>query len=113
MIRVRKYYTRLKMIKATDDIFYVYLLKCRDNSFYTGYTKDPIKRLEKHNMGLGAKYTRSRLPVKYVFLRAFDNKVSAMSAEKMIKNLKRMDKLSLIAGELEIFWSKIKREEKK
>lgn len=92
-----------------ESISYVYILKCGDNSFYTGYTNDPIRRLSAHNKGKGAKYTRNRLPVCYVFLRAFRSKSSAMSAEKRIKNLKRDDKIILMAGGLEDFWQDIKR----
>jgi len=43
--------------------WYVYMVRCRDNSLYTGYTDDPERRLAVHNAGKGAKYTKSRLPV--------------------------------------------------
>lgn len=96
-------------MRNNESIFYVYILICGDNSLYTGYTNDPVKRLSVHNKGKGAKYTRNRLPVSYVFLRAFTSKISAMSAEKRIKNLRRADKLRLMAGEFEDFWKSVKR----
>jgi len=82
-------------IKRTGK-FYVYILKCRDNSFYTGYTNDLSARLERHNQGLASKYTRSKLPVVIVWKKAYKSKGAAMSAEAKIKQLTRAQKVKLI-----------------
>ncbi len=75
---------------------YTYLLRCRDNSLYCGWTNDIKKRLANHNAGKGAKYTKSRLPVTLVYLEAFDSKREAMSREAAIKQLSRKQKEALI-----------------
>lgn len=71
---------------------YVYILRCSDNSLYTGYTTDLKKRIKLHNEKKASKYTRTRTPVKYVFTREFYNKNTAMSYEKKIKLLKKKKK---------------------
>ncbi len=65
---------------------YVYILKCADGTFYTGYTTDPRKRLEMHNAGKGAKYTRSRRPCMLVYTESFEDKRAAQSREWHIKH---------------------------
>lgn len=82
-------------------MFYVYILRCRDGSLYTGYTDDLNKRLSKHSQGLGAKYTRSRLPVVLVYSEEYADKREAMSREKYIQRLTRSKKLALIGGKSE------------
>lgn len=77
---------------------YVYILKCRDHSFYTGWTNNLKKRIEKHNLGLGAKYTRSRRPVELVYFETFENKTDALKREYQIKQLTRKQKEKLIEG---------------
>ena len=79
-------------------MFYVYILKCSDNTLYTGYTVDLIKRINTHNKGLGAKYTRGRLPVKLVYQEIFTSKSEAMKREISIKKLSRSEKIRLIAN---------------
>ena len=79
--------------------FYVYMLRCSDGTFYTGYTTDVRKRVETHNAGKGAKYTRSRLPCKLVWASAFDSKSDAMRREYAIKQLTRQQKINLINKE--------------
>ena len=71
---------------------YMYVVECRDGSYYTGYTTDIKKRLAVHNSGKGAKYTRSRLPVKLIYAEGFENKEAAMSAEALLKRKKRPQK---------------------
>ena len=56
---------------------YTYILKCKDETLYTGWTNDIEKRLEAHNAGKGAKYTRSRRPVELVYLEQFETKEEA------------------------------------
>lgn len=73
-----------------------YILKCSDNSLYTGWTNDIKDRLKMHNEGKGAKYTRGRGPVELVYLEEFDTKQEAMSKEAKIKRLTRKEKLLLI-----------------
>ncbi|MGM0414566.1 MAG: GIY-YIG nuclease family protein [Bacillota bacterium] len=75
---------------------YVYIVKCTDDSLYTGYTNDPPRRIAEHNSGTGAKYTRGRGPVKLVYLEEFSNKSEAMKREYEIKQLSRPEKLELI-----------------
>ena len=82
---------------ADNEKHYIYILKCADNSLYTGYTNDLEKRLKAHNEGTGAKYTKARLPVEMVYHEEFDDKKAAMSREWYIKHrLSRDEKLSLI-----------------
>ena len=73
-----------------------YILKCNDNSLYTGWTNDITHRLKMHNEGKGAKYTRGRGPVELVYLEEFEKKQEAMSREAKIKRLTRKEKLLLI-----------------
>ena len=75
---------------------YTYILRCQDDTLYTGGTTDLVKRVETHNLGKGAKYTRTRLPVELVYYEAFASKEEAMSREWHIKQLSRKDKLRLI-----------------
>ena len=72
-----------------------YILKCNDNSLYTGWTNDITHRLKMHNEGKGAKYTRGRGPVELVYLEEFETKQEAMSREAKIKRLSRKQKLLL------------------
>lgn len=76
--------------------WYVYMLRCRDNSLYTGYTNDPQRRLAVHNAGNGAKYTRSRLPVTLVYQEEFADKTEAQKREWAIKQLTKPQKEALI-----------------
>ena len=76
--------------------WYVYMLRCRDGSLYTGYTDDPTRRLATHNAGKGAKYTRSRLPVVKVYEECFADKSEALRREAAIKRLKKAQKEALL-----------------
>lgn len=75
---------------------YMYVLECADGSLYTGYTTDLDKRLATHNAGKGAKYTKSRLPVKLLYHETFNYKNAAMSAEAKFKRKTRQEKLDYI-----------------
>ena len=75
---------------------YVYILKCRDGTLYTGWTTDLDKRLKTHNSGNGAKYTRARLPVTLVYSEEYEEKTDALKREAAIKKLTRSQKLKLI-----------------
>lgn len=75
---------------------YTYLLKCADGSLYCGWTNQLDKRVEVHNMGKGAKYTRGRLPVELVYYEEFETKESAMKREAAIKRMTRQEKKNLL-----------------
>lgn len=79
--------------------WYVYILRCRDGSLYTGCTNDILHRLKVHQEGKGAKYTRSRLPVELVYCEDATDKSQALRREAAIKGLSRREKLALIADE--------------
>lgn len=67
---------------------YVYVFKCNDRSYYTGYTKDFKNRIKEHKQG-NVKYTKSRLPVKLVFLKEFKKHNNALLFEKKVKSWKK------------------------
>lgn len=75
---------------------YIYILLCRDNTLYTGWTNDLEARINSHNAGTGAKYTRARLPVKLIYCERFNTKSEALKREIEIKKLNRTKKLELI-----------------
>lgn len=72
--------------------YYFYVLECADGTFYGGYAANVQKRLAVHNSGKGAKYTRSRRPVKLIYFEAFETKSEAMRAEYKFKQLTRKEK---------------------
>lgn len=78
--------------------WYVYMLRCRDNSLYTGYTNDVKRRETVHNTGKGAKYTKSRLPVKLVYVEPCEDKSQALKRECAVKRLTKAQKELLISG---------------
>ena len=79
---------------------YVYLLRCADGSLYCGWTKDLKSRVDAHNEGKGAKYTRSRRPVVLVYSEAYEDLHDTLSREWHIKQLPKAKKEALIlAGE--------------
>lgn len=78
-------------------IWVVYILECADGTLYTGATNDLQARLEQHNRGRGAKYTRSRLPVAVVYVESARERGAALRRERAIKQLTRSAKLRLIA----------------
>lgn len=77
-------------------MYYVYLLKCCDNSLYCGCTNDLEKRLKAHNSGTGAKYTKPRRPVVLAYFEETNTKSDALRREAAIKKLTRQEKLELI-----------------
>ena len=76
--------------------WFVYMLRCRDGSLYTGYTDDIERRFAVHQSGKGAKYMRSRLPVELVYQESLPDKSAALKREAAIKKLSRQQKLQLI-----------------
>ena len=86
----------LWMSKACE-IWYVYMVRCNDGTLYTGITNDLVKRVEAHNFGRdGARYTRSRRPVKLVYSQEVESKSAAAKLEYQFKRLPRSKKKKLI-----------------
>ena len=77
---------------------YTYVLRCADDTLYCGWTNDLTARLAAHNSGKGAKYTKTRRPVKLVYYEEHETKNEAMSREYAIKQLTRREKERLIKG---------------
>lgn len=75
---------------------FVYMLRCKDGSLYTGWTNDLEHRLAMHNSGRGAKYTRGRGPVELVYSEELPDKEAALRRECAIKKLRREQKLALL-----------------
>lgn len=79
---------------------YVYILRCKDDSLYTGWTNDLEKRLLKHNSGKGAKYTRGRGPMTLVYSEELASKEAALQREFEIKKMTKAAKIALIEQHL-------------
>lgn len=75
--------------------YFCYILECSDGTYYTGWTTDPGRRLRQHNAGRGARYTRSRRPVRLVYVEVCADRASAMKRERGIKSLPRSQKEKL------------------
>lgn len=75
---------------------YTYIVQCSDGTLYTGWTNDLTRRIQAHNQGKGAKYTKARRPVTLVYYEAFETKEEAMKREYAIKRLSRKEKEELI-----------------
>ncbi len=85
------------MKKIRSGRFAAYILKCSDGTLYSGYANDLDKRLECHNRGKGAKYTRGRLPVELAWHKDFKYYKSAVKMEAALKRLPRKKKEKLIS----------------
>ena len=76
--------------------WFVYILQCHDGSLYTGITTDPARRVREHNHGTrGARYTRSRRPVRLLYQEAVDSRSSAQQREHLLRHLPRKQKQQL------------------
>ena len=75
--------------------FYCYILECSDGTYYTGWSTDPERRLRQHNRGTGARYTRSRRPVRLVYMEELPDKSAALKRERAIKALSRPQRKQL------------------
>ena len=80
-----------------EKTWFVYILRCADDTLYTGITDDVARRTAVHNSGKGAKYTRARLPVEVVYTEECESYSAALKREHGIKQLSRQQKLLLIA----------------
>lgn len=74
---------------------YCYIIECADGTYYTGWTTNPERRLAQHNKGVGARYTKTRRPVKLVYLEEQADKRAALKRERAIKALSRKKKMEL------------------
>ena len=84
-------------MRKGGDIWHVYMVRCSDGTLYTGITNDLKKRIEAHNSGKeGARYTRSRRPVKLVYSEQVESKSAAAKLEYQLKKLPRLKKIRLI-----------------
>ena len=79
-----------------ESVWYVYILRCADDTLYTGISTDVEKRLQAHRTGRGAKYTRSRCPLTLVYRESCGSHSQALKRECCIKSMTRAEKLQLI-----------------
>jgi putative endonuclease len=77
---------------------YCYILECADGTYYTGWSTNPERRMDQHNKGKGARYTKTRRPVKLVYIEPQPDKVSALKRERAIKALTRKQKIILVGA---------------
>ena len=92
--------------------YFVYILKCSDDRYYTGVTNNLEKRINEHQSGIIEGYTSSRLPVKLVFSERFSDINQAINFEKQIKGWSRAKKQALIRGEFDAIHEIVKAERK-
>ena len=79
-----------------ETIWHLYILRCKDNTLYTGITTNVKKRLQQHRSGKGAKYTRGRAPLELVYQQVCKDHTEALKREAFVKKLTRKDKEALI-----------------
>ncbi len=91
-------FTRSPAVIKRGEVHYVYILRLKDDTLYTGWTNNLEKRVKDHNLGKGAKYTKGRGPAKLVYHETYPDKISAQKREREIKLLSREEKLKLIDG---------------
>ena len=91
--------------------FYVYILQCNDNSYYTGHTDDIEKRLAEHICKEKPSYTSTRLPIKLIFMQEFMRREEAIAAERQIQGWSRKKKEALINGDWDnlVYLSNLKK----
>jgi len=77
-------------------MYYIYIAECSDGTLYTGYTVNLEKRIQTHNEGKGAKYTRGRTPIVLKYYEEFNSKNDALKRESEIKSLSKIKKINLI-----------------
>jgi putative endonuclease len=78
--------------------FFCYIVECADGTYYTGWSKDPERRVRQHNAGQGARYTRSRRPVRLVYVEPQADRAAAMRRERAIKSLTHAQKNALASN---------------
>lgn len=87
---------RLKKLSMDENKYFVYMLLCADRTFYIGTSNDVKKRVATHNSGKGAKYTKTRRPVKLLYQEEVENKSEALKREIVLKKLRRSQKEELL-----------------
>jgi len=90
----------LQYMKYSHENWFTYIVECSDGSYYTGISKNLPKRLLSHNNGLGAKYTRGKLPVALMWFKELKNKSEASKLEYRIKKLSKNNKIELVKGKI-------------
>jgi len=80
---------------------YMYILRCADGSYYVGSTRNLESRLHQHRTGVGADYTKSRLPIELVYAAEFVTVAEAFAAEKRVQNWSRAKREALIRGDFD------------
>jgi predicted GIY-YIG superfamily endonuclease len=98
--------------KASGDRWFVYMVRCADDSLYTGIAKDVARRCQQHKAGTASRYTRSRLPVVVVYEECQRSRSLALKREAAIKAMNRRQKLALI-GSYRPQRAKVRRNEPK
>jgi len=81
---------------------FMYILECSNGNFYTGSTKYLEKRIQQHQAGEGANYTRKHLPVKLLYYEKFDRIDEAFYREKQVQNWNRKKKIALMQGRINL-----------
>lgn len=99
--------------KRNPTPYFVYILECADNSYYTGKTRDLDRRISEHQEGVGSDYTRRRRPVHCVWNDVFPDDAQAFEAERKIKGWSHAKKAALIAGDFDLIHELAKSTEKK
>lgn len=94
-------FSKVNRGRLPKKVYYVYIIKCRDKSLYTGITTDITRRIKEHNAKKGGAYTRTRLPVKLLYKEAHPSKSRALIREHEIKSWTRKDKLALIGSRVQ------------
>ena len=87
--------TLAELAKSNQENWFVYILKCSDDTLYTGITNNVSKRIEDHEKGVGAKYTKGRSPFQLLFMEKHPNRSSASKREIEIKAFSKIEKLAL------------------
>ena len=80
----------------------MYILKCSDDSYYTGSTNDLPERIKRHSQGHGANYTKKRLPVELVYFEEYERVDLAFNREKQVQGWSRKKKNALISGNFDL-----------
>ncbi len=86
------------MSETSSTVWYVYIVRCADGTLYTGVAKDVGARVDQHNTGDGARYTRARRPVELVYQEQMSDRSTALRREHAIKRMRRGSKCILISG---------------
>jgi putative endonuclease len=92
--------TMLRFSSFPESMYYVYILRCADDSYYVGSAQNVAARVKAHNHGRGAAYTFKHRPVRVVYSEAFDSEFQAMTRERQLKRWSRAKKEALVAGDL-------------